>query len=348
MGTSGKFRRSRVRRNRQGFTLVELLTVIVIIGILASLITGAAIMARGAVKRTVVLTEIAQLEIALQRYKNEFGEYPPDFTGLNENDDLNPINDTPGEAAAKVVLNRHLRKRFPRFRGDWDAAAVEIFTNYGVDATRLDSASALAFWLGGLPEDPTLGTRPAGFHKDPAHPFKTGLPRSQTLFEFSDDEDRYTYATPATPANVLRCYYFPTGVTERPYVYFRPQRFGGERTYAFVERDPSDTTVSVYAVRTWPAITPSAPPSDADGNSDRAVPYVLGGNTWPADETYQIISSGMDGLLGRRRTPPGPQLAPFTYDYYPSKASGVNFAVDGGDNDNLTSVFQGKLEDGIE
>ena len=67
---------------KKGFTLVELLTVIVMIGILASLITGAAIMARAAVRRTVVLSEIGQLDVALKNYKTKFGEYPPDFAGV--------------------------------------------------------------------------------------------------------------------------------------------------------------------------------------------------------------------------------------------------------------------------
>ena len=352
MGTSGKF-----RRTRQGFTLVELLAVIVIIGILAGLITAAAINARAMVKRTVVLSEIGQLDLALKRYKTEFGEYPPDFTGLNE-DDI-PV-DTPGEAAAKVVLDRHLKKRFPKFRGGWNAAAAEIFTNYGVDATRLDSASALAFWLGGLPEvapalplgDNSPGL-PAGFHEDPTNPFKPGLPRSQPLFEFSDDKERYTYTNPTD--NVLRCYYVPSGIEAAPYVYFRPQRApAGEHTYWFVERNPLNTNQYVAAVRTWPPVSP-VPPSVL--SLGRAVPYLETATPteigWHAEETYQIVTSGMDGLFGARGTPAvqflpaGPPIPPTPTNYlYPVTETGLNFAED--EYDNLTSVFEGKLEDAVK
>ena len=44
------------RPPRRGFTLVEMLVVIVIIGILTGLITGAAIMARNAARRTAIVT----------------------------------------------------------------------------------------------------------------------------------------------------------------------------------------------------------------------------------------------------------------------------------------------------
>lgn len=65
---------------RQGFTLVELLTVIIIISLLAGMISGAAYYAVTSVNQSVIRQEISQLELALQAYKAEFGEYPPDNT----------------------------------------------------------------------------------------------------------------------------------------------------------------------------------------------------------------------------------------------------------------------------
>ena len=344
MDTSGK-----IRRTRQGFTLVELLVVIVIIGILAGLITGAAIMARNTVKNAAVRAEIGQIDIALQRYKTEFGEYPPDFTGLNEDD--NPAIDTPAEAAAKVVLNRHLRKRFPKFVGGWNQVVANLAQapplGYGINAAALDSASALAFWLGGLPEDPTLGNRPAGFHTDPTNPFKPGLPRTQPLFEFSDDEERYLYDT----AGVLQCYYFPQGIREKPYVYFKSQRApAGGHTYWFMHKNPADATQYVAMVRTWPPVIPSLAPGAV---SERAVSCQDTATRWNAEEKYQIICSGLDDLFGTRQTPAPPVQylpatplpAPPVYNY-PITTTGANFAED--ENDNLTSFSDGKLEDGIE
>jgi prepilin-type N-terminal cleavage/methylation domain-containing protein len=62
---------------QRGFTLVELLVVIVIIGILASLITVAVSAALTAAKRTRILAEINQLATAVENYKIEHGSYPP-------------------------------------------------------------------------------------------------------------------------------------------------------------------------------------------------------------------------------------------------------------------------------
>ena len=63
----------------RGFTLVEMLVVITIIGILAGLAIPAVIVARNRAKITAVAMDIKQLEMACQHYKEKFGEYPPDF-----------------------------------------------------------------------------------------------------------------------------------------------------------------------------------------------------------------------------------------------------------------------------
>ncbi len=66
------------KTNRQGFTLVELLTVIIIIGFLAGMVAGVAPSVMRSVKQTAIRAEIQQLSMALEAYKAEYGEYPPD------------------------------------------------------------------------------------------------------------------------------------------------------------------------------------------------------------------------------------------------------------------------------
>jgi prepilin-type N-terminal cleavage/methylation domain-containing protein len=67
-----------VTRHLLAFTLIELLTVIAIIGVLAALILPVA----GAVRRQATIrtaqAEMAQLETAIDRYKSAYGFYPPD------------------------------------------------------------------------------------------------------------------------------------------------------------------------------------------------------------------------------------------------------------------------------
>ena len=94
-------------RTTRGFTLVEMLIVIVIIGVLASLVTAAAIAALRAAKRFAITNEISQLTMALEKYKQERGDYPPDFAGLQG---------SPAQVlAAKEAVLRHLRKAYPRY-----------------------------------------------------------------------------------------------------------------------------------------------------------------------------------------------------------------------------------------
>src|SRR5690349_16705564 len=60
-----------------GFTLVELLVVITIIGILAALITTAAIGALKSSSRTRIKAELNQIAGGFEEYKNKTTAYPP-------------------------------------------------------------------------------------------------------------------------------------------------------------------------------------------------------------------------------------------------------------------------------
>lgn len=71
----------RLHKNRAGFTLVELLTVVIIIGFLAGLVAGTAPAVLRSTKSSAIRSEIQQLSMALEAYKAEYGEYPPDGSG---------------------------------------------------------------------------------------------------------------------------------------------------------------------------------------------------------------------------------------------------------------------------
>jgi len=63
---------------RRGFTLVELLVVIVIIGILASLVVGLSGTASRKMRESRTRAELVAIETAIGAYKSKFGHYPPD------------------------------------------------------------------------------------------------------------------------------------------------------------------------------------------------------------------------------------------------------------------------------
>ena len=114
----------------RGFTLVELLVVIVILALLAGLITPVVFSAINNAKEAQIKIEMANLAMAIEDYKRIVGAYPPS---------------TVADAQA------HVAAAFP-FVGD-AAAEVAAF-----DA----DAKALTFWLGGVSKDPTKPFTGAG------------------------------------------------------------------------------------------------------------------------------------------------------------------------------------------
>ena len=65
-----------------GFTLIELLVVIAIIGLLASVVMASLNSARGKARNARRLSDVKQLQTALEFYYDQFGRYPDsDFAG---------------------------------------------------------------------------------------------------------------------------------------------------------------------------------------------------------------------------------------------------------------------------
>lgn len=66
------------RASPRAFTLLELLTVIAIIGVLAGFVVGLAPLAAGHMREARLRSELAGLVMAIENYKAKFGVYPPD------------------------------------------------------------------------------------------------------------------------------------------------------------------------------------------------------------------------------------------------------------------------------
>jgi prepilin-type N-terminal cleavage/methylation domain-containing protein len=297
--------------NRSGFTLVELLTVIVIIGILAGLVTAAAVHATGTARQFAITNEIAQLGMALEQYKIKFGEYPPDFAGIMSGDATIRSN-------AKLAVINHIKRAFPRYRivgtdvtTQWNNLNADIAT---VDINRLGPAMALAFWLGGPPAA-AGSTKLAGFSANPANPFILGGSRLDPLFEFDETRlivDEISGITIYFPPYVRH----PDGGNNiaPPYVYFRA-RSGGY----------------VPAMANFPL-----------AGAGTCVPYASHPDTagiavWINPKTYQIICSGRDGYYSN-------PTASNILRYLKTDPNDLTIEED----DNLTSFATGSLEDMVE
>lgn len=75
-----------LQRREVGFTLIEILIVISIIAILASMTTGVVIMARQKANAAAVTSQVNDFAMALERFKSDEGYYPgKKYTDLEEN-----------------------------------------------------------------------------------------------------------------------------------------------------------------------------------------------------------------------------------------------------------------------
>lgn len=163
------------RFGRTGFTLIEVLIVITIIGILIGLLIPAVGIAYRSVKKSTIAMEVLTISDAVEKYKAKYGDYPPD-----------------GSNAA--VMTRHLRKIFPQI------AATELTlltggsnSSTGLSGAVMDPPEALVFFLGGFSEDPVHPFTGAGgpFAPSPdgsTSPIQYNVDRNAPLFEFKEDQ----------------------------------------------------------------------------------------------------------------------------------------------------------------
>jgi prepilin-type N-terminal cleavage/methylation domain-containing protein len=147
---------------RGGFTLVELLAVIMIIALLAGLVTPAVMRARNSARNAAIKAEIDMLHMAIMNYKNEYGSFPPCA-------DANP-------RLAVSPTAKHLQRLFPRC----------VATTQLASATAITPDIALVSWLAGYRNDPQNPLI------DPAAPAVPATDRKK-LFDF--DQTRLNGAT---------------------------------------------------------------------------------------------------------------------------------------------------------
>lgn len=306
---------------RPGFTLVELLMVIIIIGILAGLLIVAVGPAIGTANTAVVKAEINQLDVALNNYRDTYGSLPPTMVTWGDSTSSpfsgnSTVESLYDENQKQQRFVRHVRKAFPRYRADWLGMGGTIYNvtkfpkggSYvleNCDLKTMDAAEALVFWLGGMPKiwkanDEEYEVELTGFSKDPANPF---LPeydwvtpgpgtvgthyqpeRTPPLFEFD------TRRLVDTDKDGWPEYVPDLGGSSSdaaPYVYFDAGTYG-----IFPYYPPNNHPMMASASTSWGIARPYLIRYTSTTN-DLPLPA-----SYAAADAFQIICAGADGKYG--------------------------------------------------
>lgn len=304
---------------RVGFTLVEMLVVIAIIGMLMALVSVAVWKALERAKMTKIVVEIGQLQTAIQSYKEKHLQYPPCMA------EINLVN-------RKVHFMRHVQvaftnanygtssTNFDQLRNGLMSASVSTYSsqpyNYKdstgdikiLDLNTLDQAEAIVFWLGGFPTPFISGStasvanrRIFGFHRDQDSPFRrdaTGAEgldplryRTEPFYQFDetrlidqDDDGWFEYLPmPQIGSAVVA-----------PFVYFDADSYSTASTSTGTALEIQINGYprlgdrnSVENAGLWGLAVPCASFMDPRNASPML---------WANPESFQIVCGGLDGM----------------------------------------------------
>lgn len=363
---------------RPGFTLVEMLMVIIIVGILAALVLFGATKAMSKGRAAQIQAEIDQLGSAIENYRTERGSYPPTM-GPFAGDFYIPTKTSNYPLVQQARIQRHIAKAFPRYTGNYVDfrnqvcfATASITSSYGstvatttcqdasngnanvtgLDVNNLDPAETLVFWLSGLP-DPTTETKVGGFALNAAKPFwqggtnYTGFTPSQ-----QSDAQRTKPIFPFDPRRLVDYdqdgwweYLPPGGTTEGntpSYVYFDSNVYGSGPAYPFpskVSQATGYSNTATLALSAKESLWGNAKPYGSDITSRS------GYATFVNSKKFQIITAGVDNAYSEpieftapSTTPPAPTPWWFDVHHFPSGTGTVDQ-----DSDNLTNFAKGPV-----
>jgi len=284
-----------------GFTLVEVLVVIIIIGILAALLIPAITIAVRRARTAAIKLEVDGLAAAVERYRGEYGDYPPDFSD--------------GE-----IVARHYRNLFPRMAADERALLTNLLDDGSGnhDPTAMDRAEALVWCLGGYSDNtqrPFTGDggplvwNGTGARTDPAaHSINSERPNA--LFDFKTERLTYGASAPYSSSDdgdLFLTYRAREGGA--PLVYF------DSRTYDLVHPTLGSNGYGSGTFGYIRALVSELQDPPPTSGSYATVDEAFDAWKFVNPNSFQIISAGLDDNFGQ--LPPARSI----HFQYPSGAA---------------------------
>lgn len=296
--------------SRRAFTLVELLVAIAIIGILMSIAVPAVMRSISTARATSIKLEVSALEQAIEKYLQEYGDYPPDFSSLE-------------------VVQKHYRKLFPRMSAEDSALLTNLLSTSGTfDPARMDRAEALVWTLGGYsknkqrpftgdggplswvgngsdsyeaPDGASTAAELLTARTSPAN-FQINVDRVNSLYPFELSRLNYSQVNDSLPLSSTNRYVstddsdlFPTYAARdggAPFVYFDSRTYD---VYYPALGFNGYSTAAFGAVRPYLSDKSKANPT---GGNYATLVAALQGWQFMNPNTFQIISAGLDNNFG--------------------------------------------------
>jgi type II secretion system protein G len=306
-----------------GFTLVEMLVVIAIIAILAALLLPAVMIAIRTARNTAIAMEIKQLDTAIEAYRLEKGDYPPNFRNVD-------------------VVRRHIVKCYPRIDpGYFMSFMTKAFpvdtsgnpinptppTSTSPGNIRIDESESLVFWL-------------SMTDKNPQYPFlpylRSGtLPPADPKIFYDFDQTRLSPTIGVDVSSFIAKY-----CKDSFYIYIDSRSYDKPYSEAtdvcrFLANDgtpPGDTYA--FADDTLTGVRPywSTAASLNPVMSTTPTPLPIRDKFKPVNATtFQIICAGQDGDFGYTTADSDAKVFPLGTGY------------NDGDKDNITNFSGGKM-----